>query len=268
MASEVGGNKGDGNSSRSQNVELKYRMNYPKRGRFIIFNNRTFKVRGKKFAERSGTNVDSKNLENIFGKILQFDVEVHDDLTSGQMEEVMQSEAANDHSNCDCFGVAILTYEDKEGVLYGFDCAISIDRLLEPIKKCESLYGKPKLCFIQACKPVTGKKFQIESDDVKPLQPETIRLPLEADFLYAYSTVPGVYSWKECNRGSWFIEALTDKLTRLAYEDIDLVRILTRVINQVAQELTSSKKTDEKVPSITSMLTKDVYFSKKLASSS
>lgn len=80
--------------------------------------------------------------------------------------------------------------------------------------------------------------------------------------------VLGIYSWTECDRGSWFIEALTDKLTRLAYEDIDLVRILTRVINQVAQELTSSKKTDQKVPSITSMLTKDVYFSNKAASSS
>lgn len=80
--------------------------------------------------------------------------------------------------------------------------------------------------------------------------------------------VLGVYSWSECDRGSWFIEALTDKLKTLAYEDIDLIRILTRVINEVANQLISSKKVKEKVPSITSMLTKDIYFTRKPDSSS
>ena len=30
-----------------------------------------------------------------------------------------------------------------------------------------------------------------------------ISLPSEADFLYAYSTVPGYYSWRNSQRGSW-----------------------------------------------------------------
>ena len=30
-----------------------------------------------------------------------------------------------------------------------------------------------------------------------------ITLPSEADFLFAYSTVPGYYSWRNSQRGSW-----------------------------------------------------------------
>lgn len=76
---------------RSQNVELKYRMDHPKRGRFIIFNKTTFNVRGKKLDARSGTAVDSRNLKDVFEKVLHFEVEVHNDLTCGQMEDIMRS---------------------------------------------------------------------------------------------------------------------------------------------------------------------------------
>ena len=30
-----------------------------------------------------------------------------------------------------------------------------------------------------------------------------ISLPVESDFVYAYSTVPGYYSWRNSQRGSW-----------------------------------------------------------------
>ena len=30
-----------------------------------------------------------------------------------------------------------------------------------------------------------------------------ITLPTQADFLYAYSTVPGYFSWRNCTKGSW-----------------------------------------------------------------
>ena len=30
-----------------------------------------------------------------------------------------------------------------------------------------------------------------------------LSLPTEADFLYAYSTVPGYYSWRNSAKGSW-----------------------------------------------------------------
>ncbi len=45
-------------------------------------------------------------------------------------------------------GCAILSHGD-EGIVYGTDFVVEIDTLLEPIKQCPSLRGKPKLFFIQ-----------------------------------------------------------------------------------------------------------------------
>ena len=47
----------------------------------------------------------------------------------------------------------------------------------------------------------------IDGMDVEdgPIHAKTnvITLPTEADFLYAYSTVPGYYSWRNYTKGSW-----------------------------------------------------------------
>ena len=34
-------------------------------------------------------------------------------------------------------------------------------------------------------------------------RPKCISLPVESDFLFAYSTVPGNYSWRNEGNGSW-----------------------------------------------------------------
>ena len=46
----------------------------------------------------------------------------------------------------------------------------------------------------------------IEPDSEGTLDEDTgidISIPTEADFLYAYSTVPGFYSWRGVVTGSW-----------------------------------------------------------------
>ena len=55
---------------------------------------------------------------------------------------------AENHSDCDCFGVAVLSHGD-EGLLYGIDNQISIENMIAPIKNCQSLAGKPKLFFFE-----------------------------------------------------------------------------------------------------------------------
>jgi len=59
-------------------------------------------------------------------------------------------EAAKDHSDADCFAMAILSHGD-DGIVFGTDKEIRIDNLIAPFKgkKCESLLGKPKLFFFQ-----------------------------------------------------------------------------------------------------------------------
>ena len=53
-----------------------------------------------------------------------------------------------DHSNRDCFAVAVLTHGD-DGVLFGVDATIDIQSFVAPIKRCQSLAGKPKIFIFQ-----------------------------------------------------------------------------------------------------------------------
>ena len=64
---------------------------------------------------------------------------------------ILYLSAANyDHSDCDCFGCAILSH-GIEGRIYATDGMLSLDVLTGPFRgdRCTTLVGKPKLFFIQ-----------------------------------------------------------------------------------------------------------------------
>jgi hypothetical protein len=58
--------------------------------------------------------------------------------------------ARSDHSDCDCFVMAVLSHGDK-GILYSYDRYYEIATMLDVFtaEKCPTLAGKPKLFFIQ-----------------------------------------------------------------------------------------------------------------------
>jgi len=88
---------------------------------------------------------------------LKFDVEVHRDLTMATLETLLLTSSARDHSNADAFVCCFLTH-GKLGVLYTSDAKpIRILDIVEYFDDlhCESLRGKPKMFFIQAC--LTGQ---------------------------------------------------------------------------------------------------------------
>ena len=93
------------------------------------------------------------NLEYIFGK-LQFTVKTHENLTDGEMKELMRYYAQGvDHRNYDCFVCCILSH-GAENQLYGVNGRlIDIKALTSCFKarNCPTLKTKPKLFFIQAC---------------------------------------------------------------------------------------------------------------------
>ena len=62
--------------------------------------------------------------------------------------------AEDDHSDADCFVCVILSH-GEEGVVYGTDGKVPLDKLLGYFKGdiCPSLAGKPKLFFIQVGQP-------------------------------------------------------------------------------------------------------------------
>ena len=75
-------------------------------------------------------------------------------------------------------------------------------------------------------------------------------VPVEADFLFAHSTVAGYYSWRNSSNGSWFIQSVA-KVLRENADHMDLLKMLTRV-NSMVSEFESRSH----IP----MLRKDFYF--------
>jgi len=95
------------------------------------------------------------------------------------------------------------------------------------------------------------------------------KIPSHADFLIAYSTIPGFYSWRNTTAGSWFIQSVCRVLQEHGTEK-DLLSNMTRVARKVAFDFQSNTPGDyamhekKQIPCITSMLTRDVYFHRKV----
>jgi hypothetical protein len=155
----------------------------------------------------------------------------------------------------------------EQGILYGTDGTIDIDNFIAPIKQCKSLAGKPKLFFFQACRGTELDQGQYVADATPEnyIPPKISRIPMEADFLYAYSTIPGFFSWRNSQQGSWFVQGLCKVLGARWNTPMDLCHILTRVNYTVAYDFQSNHaqahmNEKKQMPSIVSMLTKDLFF--------
>ncbi|ESO03398.1 hypothetical protein HELRODRAFT_157123 [Helobdella robusta] len=237
-------------------------MTNKERGTFLMINNKMFNSKTG-MTERTGTDVDADALCQLFQK-LGFKIRRYDDRTVAQMIDVIKAATKEDHTNNDCFALALLSHGD-DGIIYGIDDHIPLEFLLAPVKKCSTLAGKPKLFFIQACRGTKldpGTKVESDSGDQ-----QTIKIPIEADYLYAYSTVPGYFSWRNSLKGSWFVQSLAatyDDVLRQQQQPVDLLKIFTRVNKKVAFEFQSNSSSlnmdkMKQVPYIASTLTKDLY---------
>ncbi|KAM4636800.1 caspase-7 isoform 2-T2 [Discoglossus pictus] len=247
---------------------FQYKMNYGKVGKCIIINNKNFDEKTG-MCIRNGTDKDAGDLFRCF-KGLGFDVTVYNDKSCRDMEKLLQDVAQQNHSDSSCFACILLSH-GEEGLIYGTDGAMAIKTLTTLFRgdKCKSLVGKPKLFFIQACR---GSEFDegIQTDSGPPndsLETDAnprYKIPVEADFLFAYSTVPGYYSWRNPGRGSWFVQALCSVLTEHG-KQLEIMQILTRVNFMVATNFESwsdDPRFSEKkqIPCVVSMLTKELYF--------
>ncbi|CAF96609.1 unnamed protein product, partial [Tetraodon nigroviridis] len=264
-----GGEQPSGSSSsgkmtvdaKSARYSFRYSLDFPNLGHCIIINNKNFDRRTG-MNTRNGTDVDAANAMKVFSN-LGYRVRVHNDQTVAQISQLLTSAAKEDHSRCASFVCILLSHGD-EGVLYGTDGPMEIKSLTSLFRgdRCRSLVGKPKLFFIQACR---GNDLDggIETDSIE--DNSTTKIPVEADFLYAFSTAPGYYSWRNTMSGSWFMQSLCDTISKYGKE-LELQHILTRVNHKVAVEFESDSSlpgfnAKKQIPCIVSMLTKEMYFS-------
>ncbi|XP_031719126.1 caspase-3a [Anarrhichthys ocellatus] len=239
---------------------FRYSLNFPSIGQCIVINNKNFDRRTG-MNQRNGTDVDAANAMKVFGK-LGYKVKVYNDQSVDQMKQVLTSVSKEDHS-CYASFVCVLLSHGDEGVFFGTDGSVKLRYLTSLFRgdHCKSLVGKPKLFFIQACRG-TDLDAGIEADSGED---GTTRIPVEADFLYAFSTAPGYYSWRNTMSGSWFMQSLCDMITTYGKE-LELQHIMVRVNHKVAVEFKSVSNSPgfdakKQIPCIVSMLTKEMYFS-------
>lgn len=244
-----------------------YNMKHKNRGMAIIFNHEHFDIHSLK--SRTGTNVDSDNLSKVL-KSLGFRVTVLTNLRAEDINKYIQQTAEMDHSDNDCLLVAVLTHGEM-GMLYAKDTHYKPDNLWYyfTADKCPTLAGKPKLFFIQACQ---GDKLDggitLSRTETDGSSNTSYRIPIHADFLIVFSTVPGYYSWRNTTRGSWFMQALCEELRYSGFER-DILTLLTFVCQKVALDFESNTPDmltmhqQKQVPCITSMLTRLLIFGKK-----
>ncbi|NWT30960.1 CASP3 protein, partial [Cardinalis cardinalis] len=240
--------------------DYSYRMDYPEMGECVIINNKNFQPHTR-MSPRSGTDADAANVREVFMN-LGYKIKINNDLSCGNIFKLLKKVSEEDHSKRSSFVCVLLSHGD-EGLIYGTDGPLELKALTSLFRgdRCRSLAGKPKLFFIQACR---GKELDagIETDSGSE---ETMcqKIPVEADFLYAYSTAPGYYSWRNSVQGSWFIQSLCEMLQKHAGK-LELMQILTRVNRKVAEYESCSTQQDfnakKQIPCIVSMLTKEFYF--------
>lgn len=245
---------------------LDYNMGHKHRGYCLIFDIEQF-LPSRNLPSRSGTQVDSNGLYNLF-RSMSFDVLLFKNSTAKEIKYQLEYISRQDHTDRDCFACCILTH-GEHGQLWGSDAKFPIEMLFSFFlgDNCKTLVGKPKLFFVQACQgerldhgvPVVG----VDSLDSAAY----FKLPTHADFLIAYSTLPGFYSWRNTQDGSWFMQALIRVLNE-CHHDLDLLTMLTVVNHRVAYYKCSNATTEEfnnkkQVPCITSMLTRRVFLKPK-----
>ncbi|XP_039308891.1 caspase-1 [Solenopsis invicta] len=260
-----------------------YNMNHKNRGKCIIFNHEKFD--SPKFPEREGSAIDASRLETTF-QYLNFDVKIHTDLTKNQITDVIEEVSQLDHTDNDCLCIIVLTHGLDDDRLVAKDTEYKFDELWKPFTadKCVTLAGKPKLFFIQACR---GKKADrgvllkncmvvaVQQSGRLPFQKDTVlcyAIPTHADFLLAQSTVQGFSAWRDPLKGTWYIQCLCDVLDEYGTE-MDLMSMLTITARKVATDFASVHVDDDlhnkkQIPSVTSMLTRLVYFPQKSVTNS
>jgi caspase-like apoptosis-related cysteine protease len=252
-----------------------YNMSHALRGKCLIINNHKFEPH-LKLNERHGTRLDGRSLYNCFQR-LGFELELLPDAKASEIKDSIKSLSEQDFTHCDCLVICVMTHGEL-GSLYAMDQKYFVGELFYPFtaEKCPTLAGKPKIFFLQAChgdKTDPGVKVMSARDvPDNGKKPEPVGFywdPTLEDFLIVSSTVPGFYSWRNCDYGSWFVQSLTKVLEEYG-QTLDLLSCLTIVNREVAYKFESCRPGDNKFhekkqsPSITSMLTRKVTFIPKI----
>ena len=133
------------------------------------------------------------------------------------------------------------------------------------VRACLSIYSLP----VQACRgdyfdkgtdqPDSAIAEEMMTDDSDTTIDGKLRsIPSAADMFVGYATIPGFVSWRNSERGSWFVQSIIKTFREYSKEE-HLIDMMVRVNQCVATEFEASGH-NKQVPSPVVRLTKKLYF--------
>ena len=237
-----------------------YDMNHEKRGIALVINISKYDPTTKKEKpkERVWSKKDVENLKQTL-EYLEFDVDIKEDLTKSELENVLKEQAEKSHENYDCFLCVVMSHGIDDHIVTRDNQLISFDQIMAPIKSCTTLINKPKMFFFQACRgnkelesffreqalPISQSRRS--SEDMTDLN-KFSKLPTnpnnkaeyESDLLVYCSTLPGHLSWSnnDPKEGTIFIKSDCDVFND-AYKNVPDNLSLAQMVNRINNELSS-----------------------------
>ena len=256
------------------------------RGITLIINNASFAHHPKhgQQSPRHGSKEDVRQVEALF-TALDFSVRTKENLSRLQLLDELYYIAREDHSAYDCFVLWLMSHGRSGEVFCSDGNTIPIQTLHDMFSNCDTLRGKPKLFFIQACRgdgedqgvsvatdtggssceQLSPNQSEFPMDAVKKPVPRVTVVPTHADFLYAFSTVDEYVSYRNKTLGSYYVRGLVEAFREHAVYD-HLLDILT-VVNQKVSNMEANRssvvneiKICKQMPEVKHTLRKKVRF--------
>lgn len=216
-----------------------YPMRKQCRGTYLGINNMDFI--NDVHPHRKGAEYDEENLKVLF-KQMGFTTSSYRNQTYRDMTTTIKNFRDGAHNkdlkHADCLVVAIMSHGtegyDKENsyVVTTDNKVLSISWILDQFDncKCPEMRNKPKIFFLQICRGdnpnipihITNSKIQADGG------PTTGILRSMTDYLIGYATLPGDCSYRDIDKGTWYIQLICEIFMNHAY-DTDVQHLLQMV---------------------------------------
>ena len=253
------------------------------RGITLIINNMSFAPHPEngRRSPRLGSEKDVCQVEELF-IALGFEAQKRQNLSKPKLLEELSNVARQNHSAYDCFVLWLMSHGRSGEVFCSDGNTVPIQTPHDMFSGCETLSGKPKLFFIQACRGSgedVGVKVSTESDisslnqanrgyESTKVDPVIqLRIPTHSDFLYAFSTVDEYVSYRNENEGSHYVRCFVEAFREHVAHDhiLDILTVVNHEVSKIDTERPSSKnrnrtKICKQMPEVRHTLRKKVRF--------
>lgn len=231
------------------------KMDMKSRGDCIIINYETFLGLCD---SRKGAKKDAKAVESTFER-LGFRCQTYEDKTSREVRDTLKKVAERREYDGDLIVCVIMTHGSLNK-LRTYDGTLYVQDIMMPLLEAETLRGKQKLFFVQACQVLPdkykGNYTEVETGWAYPI-------PSRPDIFAGFATPPGYVAWRHPEEGSVFIQTLCKVFDKYALDPQgkDLIWLMSKVNLLVATEFSSTSEDPDynnlsQMPCFVSCLTK------------